>query len=125
MGSSVATGEVLSKEPHLPPMHRVGELLAPTAPQDVAGARLEEGTLADLALKLAATTPRLTTEWLSKRLHLSGPLAGEVLDQLCREVLVEESMMGSQGRAQYRITQRGREQAARSLEICSYIGPAP
>ena len=125
MSASVPATDISSKEPHLPPMHRVGEVPAPTAPQDIAGARLEEGNLIDLALKLAATAPRFTTEWLGKRLHLSLPLAGEVLEQLCREVLVEETMMGSQARAQYRITQRGREHAARSVEICSYIGPAP
>src|SRR5438309_10102627 len=125
MNPSIATTEVRSKDPNLPPMHRVGELIAPKAPEDIAGARLEEGDLTELALKFASTTNRFTTDWLSKRLHLSGPLATEVMAELCREVLVEESRMGSQTRAQYRITQRGREQAARAMEVCAYIGPAP
>jgi hypothetical protein len=106
-------------------MIRMGELLAPKAPDDIPSARLEDGALTDLALKLASTTNRFTTDWLSKRLHLSPSLAAEVLAELCREVLIEESMMGSQSRAQYRITQRGREQAIRSMQVCAYIGPAP
>jgi len=106
-------------------MHRAGDLLAPTAPQDLAGARLEEGTLTDLTLRLAYTINRFTTEWVSKRLHLSVSLAAEVVEQLCRDGLIEETMMSSQTRARYRITQRGHDQAARAMEVCGYIGPAP
>jgi hypothetical protein len=32
---------------------RVGDLLAPKAPQDIAAAGLEEGSLSDLAVRLA------------------------------------------------------------------------
>jgi hypothetical protein len=106
-------------------MLRIGDLLAPKAPPDIAGARLEEGALTDLAVKLAATTIRFTTDWVGKRLHISEPLAAELVEQMCREGLLEESMMGSQSRPRYRITQRGREQALRSMEVCAYIGPAP
>ena len=135
MEPSVATTEAATKEPsakepsakdpHLPPMHRIGDVLAPRAPQDVAGARLEDGALADLAVKLAYTANRFTADWVSKRLHLSLPLADELVVQLCRDGVVEETMMSSQSRATYRITQRGREQAARALEVCAYLGPAP
>jgi hypothetical protein len=125
MDPSVATSEVSSKEPHLPPMHRLGDLLAPKAPQDIASARLEEGTLTDLTAKLAYTVSRFSTEWMAKRLHLSLPLAGEVLEETTREGFIEETMRTSQGRSHYRITQRGREHAARALEVCAYIGAAP
>src|SRR5207244_851307 len=112
MEPSVATSGAPAKDPHLPQMVRMGELLAPRAPQDTASARLEEGILTDLALKLAYTTNRFTADWVSKRLHLSLALAGEVLEQLCREGTIEETMMSSQAStAQYRITQRGREHA--------------
>src|SRR5258707_254298 len=125
MEPSAAVSDSPAKDPHLPPMYRVGDVIAPKAPQDIPGARLEEGSLTDLTVKLAYTANRFTTEWVSKRLHLSLALAGEVLEQLMREGLVEESMLSSQSTTQYRITQRGREQAGRSMEVCAYIGPAP
>jgi hypothetical protein len=106
-------------------MLRVGDLLAPKAPQDIAAARLEEGTLADLAVKLAHTVARFTTDWVGKHLHLSLPLVQEVLEQLCREGLLEETMRTSESSSYYKITQRGREHATRSMEVCAYIGPAP
>jgi hypothetical protein len=126
MDPSAAGGGAPAKDPHLPPMVRLGELLAPLAPQDIAGARLEEGALTDLALKLAYTTNRFTAEWVARRLRLSVALASEVLERLAGEGAVEETMMSSQaGKAQYRVTQRGREHAVRSMEVCAYVGPAP
>jgi predicted ATPase with chaperone activity len=103
----------------------VGDLVAPRAPEDIAAARLEEGTLTDLAVKLGYTAARFTTEWVAKQLHLSLPLADEVLVQLCRDGLAEEVLKTAQGRSLYRITQRGREHGVRLLEVCGYIGPAP
>lgn len=125
MTPSAATSEVVSKDPHLPPLLKVGDVLAPKAPQDIAEARLEEGSLTELAVRLAYSTNRFNIEWVSKRLHLSLALANEVVVQLCREGLVEETMMSTQGRSSYRITQRGREHATRAMEVCAYLGPAP
>jgi len=125
MEANVDTGTVTTKERHLPPMFRVGDILAPKAPQDVASAALEEGTLADLAVRLAFTVARFNTESLCKRLHLSLPLAAEVLDLLCREAMLEETLKVSATKSNYRITQRGREHASRLLDVCRYIGPAP
>src|SRR5713101_5857747 len=124
MDPSVATADVSSKDPYLPPMHRIGELLAPKAPQDLAAAQVQEGALTDLAAKLAYTVARFSTKWVAQQLHLSLALAGEVLTQLCRDGLAEETMQSSQGSSHYRITQRGREHTARLLEVCGYIGPA-
>src|SRR5262249_7168435 len=104
---------------------RIGDLLAPKPPQDIATAGLEEGALTDLAARLAFTVARFNTEWVCKRLHLSLALAVEVLEQLCREGLVEETMKVSESKSNYRITRRGREPATRSLEVCRYTGPAP
>src|SRR5262249_51603813 len=98
MEPSVATSDVPAKDPHLPPMGKIGDLLAPKAPQDTASAQLEEGALTELAVKLAHTANRFTIDWVSKRLHLSAALAAEVVEQLCREGLVEETMMTSHGR---------------------------
>ena len=123
MDPSLAINEPPSKDPYLPPMVRVGDILAPKAPMDISSARLEDGSLTELALKLAVTTNRFTTEWVSKRLQLAVALAAEVLEQLCREGFVEETRMGSQSTPQYRVTQRGREQALRAMEVCAYIGP--
>jgi predicted ATPase with chaperone activity len=125
MERSVAIGDPPSKDPQMPSMHRVGELLAPSAPQDIASARLEKGALTDLAVKLACTAARFSTDWVAKELHLSLPLAYAVLEQLCVDGLVEETMKTTQIRSHYRITERGREHGARLMELCRYIGPAP
>src|SRR5262245_2526504 len=125
MDPSAAASDAPPKDPHLPPLLKVGDLLAPRAPQEIADARLEEGVLTDLAVRLAYTANRITTGWVSKQLHLSLPLAAAVMEQLGREALVEETRMSSQAKTYYRITQRGREHAARSMEVCAYVGPAP
>ncbi|MCI0378729.1 MAG: hypothetical protein L0215_14065, partial [Gemmataceae bacterium] len=99
--------------------------VAPKAPPSIATAGLDEGALSELAVKLAYTVARFSTDWVSKRLHLSLPLASEVMEQLCRDALAEETLRTEQGRSHYRITQRGREYAERLLEVCAYVGPAP
>ncbi len=125
MGTSAATAGASSKEPHLPPLHRLGDLVAPTAPQDIASAGLGERVLTDLALKLAFTVARFATDWVAQQLHLSLALADEVLDQLCREGLIEETLRTGPGKSHYAITPQGRETAERLMEVCRYIGPAP
>jgi predicted ATPase with chaperone activity len=113
------------KDPLLPTLFRTGDLIAPRAPQDIPAAGLEERTLTDLAIKLACTTARFTTDWLAKHLHLSLPLASAVLAELSVDALVEETLKISEGRSHYRVTAQGREHAARALESSRYIGPAP
>ena len=81
----MATADVTSKDPYLPSMHKVGDLIAPKAPHDIPSAGLEEGVLTDLAVKAAFTVARLSTDWLAKRLHFSLPLVQAVLDQVCRD----------------------------------------
>jgi hypothetical protein len=125
MDPSVATADAPAKDPHLPPLIRVGDLIAPRAPQDIPAANLDESALTDQGVKLAYTAARLTTDYVAKQLHVSLQLAGEVLEQMCREGLAEETMKTSQARSHYRITQRGRDHAARLMEVCAYIGPAP
>jgi len=54
--------------------------------------------------------------------HLSGACHG-CLEQLVREGLIEQSMISSESKTRYRITDRGRQHAERSLEVCGYLGP--
>lgn len=125
MSSQNQNADKKAKDPHLPRLHRAGDLIAPTAPKTIAQTGLDTDTLADLAVKLAFTVPRLTTDWMAERLYLSIELAAEVLEQLCLDGLAEVTMRSSGIRAHYRITERGRAHATRSLEVCGYIGPAP
>ena len=117
MSASLPSDDVRSKDPHLPPLHRVGDLIAPKAPQDLAAVQMEETALADLIVKAAYTTPRFTTDGMAKQLHLSLPLVGDLLGKLCFEGQMEQLMQTSQTSAHYRITPQGCEQAARLLEV--------
>src|SRR5262249_61068020 len=78
-----------------------------------------------LALKAAYTVPQFPTEWAARQLCLPQMLVGELLEQLRTEQLLE--ILGSSGPFgfRYAISGRGRERAARLLEISGYIGPAP
>lgn len=125
MDTSAATAPAAPKEPHLPTLCRVGNLIAPRAPQDIAGAGLEDRALIDLAVKVAGTTARFTTDWMANRLHLSMALTRAVLTELCIDELVEETMKITEGRSHYRITQQGRDHGSRLLEVSRYIGAAP
>jgi DNA-binding MarR family transcriptional regulator len=125
MSTKPSAKDVAAKERHLPPMFQVGDVIAPKAPQTIAEARLEEGTLTDLCLKLAYSINRFTYDYVVKRLHVAPNLAESILEQLSREGLVEQSMLSSDAKTRYRITDRGRQHAERSLEVCAYLGPAP
>src|SRR5438132_6509602 len=124
MDPSVATSEAPptpAKDPHLPPLVRIGDLIAPKAPQDIATAGLEEEVLIDLAVKMAGTIPQFTTEWMSQRLQLSAPLVQELLEQLSIARLVEALWETGSGGNRYKITDRGREHAgafAGKMRLC-------
>src|SRR5690349_1907738 len=115
MASSVETPDAPAKDPHLPPMRRVGDLAAPKAPDNIPAARLEDGALTDLLVKLAYTVSRFTTDWARQQLHLSLPLVQDLLLEVCREGMLEELLTTSTSSSHYRITDRGREFAARCL----------
>src|SRR5213595_3689042 len=123
--AAVASAEARSKDPDLPPLHRLGDLIAPKALHDLTAAPLEERLLADLVVKLAYTVPRFTTDWVGKQLHLSARVLDQILEKVCFEGMVEQLWQTSQASSHYKITEQGREQAARLLEICGYVGPAP
>jgi hypothetical protein len=110
---------------HLPPLVTIGDGLAPRAPTDCRDAGISPAILRDLALKSAYTIPQFTTEWAARQLRLPQGLVGELLEQLRTEQQLE--ILGSSGPFgfRYAISGRGRERAARLLEVSGYVGPAP
>ena len=78
-----------------------------------------------LVLKTAYTVPQFSTEWAARRLHLPQPVVGEVLEQLRSDSMLD--ILGASGPFgfRYAISGRGREHAARLMEISGYVGPAP
>jgi predicted ATPase with chaperone activity len=119
------TATAKEKDPNLPPMGRLGEVLCPRAPQNIAEARLDDGVLVDLALKFAFSMARFTTERLAQRMHLAPQVGIDIATQLATEGLIEETMSGTPGKPVYRITERGRQQSERAMEVNAYLGPAP
>lgn len=87
--------------------------------------RVDQEILLDLMLRLASTAPQFTTDWAASRIRLTMPVAEELLQILKKQELV--TILGQVGILNYRyaISQRGRERAARLLEISGYVGPAP
>jgi hypothetical protein len=122
---AVAGSDTRVKDPNLPALHRVGDVIAPRAPQSLESVQSELATLNELVVKLAYTAPRFTTDWVCKQLHLSLPLVSDLLEKLCFEGQVEQLWQTSQSSSHYKITDQGRQQAARAMDLCSYIGPAP
>lgn len=122
---TAAPADVPVKDPHLPRLHRLGDLVVPSAPQDVAAAGLDESALSDLTLRFAYGAARFSTNSVAQALRLSIPLVDEVLRQLAIDGMVEELWQSGKASSQYRITPSGRELAARLLEVCAYVGPAP
>jgi hypothetical protein len=103
----------------------VGEEFVPAAPKDLLATGLDPSIVSNLALKTASIVPQFTTEWAAERLRLPLPVVSEVLEQLRSEGMFD--ILGSSGLFgfRYSISGRGRERAARLMEISGYIGPAP
>lgn len=114
-----------TRDPGMPALVRAGTVIAPMAPQDLATVPHEERDLGDLLVKLAYQVPRFTTDWLCKQMNLSGPLVDQLLGKLCLEGQIEQLWQTSQASSHYKITEQGREQAARLIEVCGYVGAAP
>jgi predicted ATPase with chaperone activity len=114
-----------SAHPHLPPLVRTATGWAPQAPTTIAETGLDAWILHDLALKLTATLPHVTTEWAADQLRLPVTLVERLFWQLKQDQLIE--ILGQTGDFGYRYaaTDRGREAARRSMEVSGYIGPAP
>jgi len=125
MDPNATTPEAAAKDPDLPPLVRVGDIVSPAAPLTREAVELELGEINDLAVKLGSTVARFTTDWVSKQLRLSLPLTRLLLERLCQEGLFEELWQTGGGSAHYKIAQQGRDHASRLMEACAYVGPAP
>jgi len=125
MSSSTAGVVAPEKDPHLPPLAKLGDIVVPRAPQKITTSGLEPAILTGLVLRLAYTVTRFTTDWLSKQLHLSPALTSEVLEKLCFDGLIEQLWQTSQSSSHFKITESGQEHASRQMDVCGYIGPAP
>jgi hypothetical protein len=125
MEATTTTDEAPAKDPHLPPLVRIGDIVAPMAPQDTDAVAEELPDIIDLAVRLAATVARFTTDWAGAQLHLSLPLVRKVLEKMAQEGLTEELWATDKGSSHYKITQQGRDYAVRLMESCGYVGPAP
>src|SRR5262245_1190616 len=107
---------------HLPPLTAGG---APAALRELRQAGVDRGVLLDLALKAAHTVPQYNTEWVARQLHLPQGVAGELLDQLRADQLLDVVGQAGPFGFRYAASQRGRDRAARLLEVSGYVGPAP
>jgi len=97
----------------------------PRALEQLSDSDVDPAELIDLVLKLANTAPHFSTETAAAQLHLPLQIIDELLWQLKDDKFVE--ILGENGPFSYRyaITARGREEAARVMDFCGYIGPAP
>ncbi len=124
MDSHGTTGDP-SKDPDLPPMVKVGDIIAPRAPQTLETAALPEAVIPDLMVRLSYTVARFTTDWVSKELNISPSMGRQLLDKMAFEGHIEQLWSTSEKSAHYKITDPGRQLAERLNSVCGYIGPAP
>ncbi len=97
----------------------------PQAPAKVEDTGLDRSLLNELVLKLSSTTYSFTTEWAAERLHLPVQIVEDLLHELVDEAFLE--ILGEESPFTHRYTAsgRGRAEAARAMEVCSYVGAAP
>lgn len=111
--------------PDLPALEECGDICVPAAPARLDKIDVGVDTVRDLAVKLASTTPQLTTEWAADQLCLPIHVVEDLFWRLKKDQLIE--VLGQVGPFNYRYasSQRGRDHAARLIEISGYIGPTP
>jgi hypothetical protein len=97
----------------------------PPAPEQLEQTGVEPQVLSDLLMRLAFTVPSFSAKWAADETCLPMNLIEELGWKLKQDHLLE--ILGQDGpfNYTYAATQRGREQAARLMEFCGYIGPAP
>ena len=103
-----------------------GSNLAPGyQPKSYSAPGVEPSVLSDLVARLAYTVPSFSSKWAAEQACLPLNIVDELCWQLKQDHLLE--VLGQDGPFNYKYaaTQRGREHAARLIEICGYFGPAP
>src|SRR5205085_2771143 len=100
-----------TKDPDLPALVKVGDVIAPRAPQTLETTGLDENVIPDLMVRLAYTVARFTTEWVGKQLNISPSLGRQLLDKMAFEGHIEQLWTTSEKSAHYKITDAGRELA--------------
>jgi hypothetical protein len=111
--------DAAAKYPNLPVLHKVGDLIAPKPPPDIAATGLEPNVLVGLLVKWGLMETRFTTEEVAQKLHVSVSLARQVLEKACFDGSMEQLYQTGEGTYRYRITDEGRQHAARFIEICA------
>lgn len=96
--------------------------LAPTHPSEIG---IDPILINELILKVAHSVSQFSTESVSDRLHLPISVLEPILEQLTDDHLIHVLGGYTPSTYRYTITDRGREQAVRYLDLCAYIGPAP
>src|SRR5437763_14452081 len=109
------------KDPNLPALARLGDVVVPRAPQTIQAVGLADGELTNHLLRLAYTVPRFTTDWAGKQLQLSPTLTSELLTKVCYEGDIEQLWQTSETSSHYKIADQGRERAQRLVEVCAYV----
>jgi len=108
-----------------PKLIEVNGSFAPGAVDDMYAMGVPVEILEGLVLKTIHIVPHFTTDWVTNETRLPRVIVSEILDKLMGDRLVE--VIGQDGPLSYRwaISDKGRQRAARLLEICGYVGPAP
>lgn len=97
----------------------------PEPPRELHETGVDPVVLRDLILRLAYTVTSFSSKWAAERSHLPLSMVDEICWGLKEDHLLE--ILGQEGSFNYTYaaTDRGRSEAARAMEVCGYLGPAP
>lgn len=112
-------------ESYLPKMIQTDDGYAPEAPIKLSDTGIDKSILLDLVLKLAHINSHISTSGVAEHLMLPRTIAGDLLEQLRTDALLEAHGQDEVFGYRYSISSRGRTMAARLMESNGYIGPAP
>lgn len=101
------------------------ELFVPPFPKQLADLGVDQTFLGHLALKAVALEAEPTTARVAERLGLGTLITDQILDQLCRDHLLEKRGVVSPRNHRFQMLDRGWDTVARIRRINSYCGPAP
>ncbi len=104
---------------------RPENLFVPPFPRKMSDLGLHLHFLADLALKAVSLEADATTARVAERLHLGILITDQILEQLCRDHLVEKRGVVGPHNHRFHMLDRGWETVTRLLKANSYCGPTP